>query len=94
MYDEEGNLLYVGAANRPEERWGDHANKPWWQAVARTELHHYPTRKEALEAEARAIKLESPLHNQVVPNADGSVRGAHLREDSPALARRRTKRTP
>lgn len=93
LYDADDALLYVGVANRPAERWGTHANRPWWTRVARTEITQYPTREEALRGEAKAIRAEHPLHNQVVPNPDGSVRGAHLREDSPALATRRNRVT-
>jgi len=88
LYDASDVLLYIGAANRPAERWGSHANKPWWTRVARTEIAWYLTRDEALRVEAAAIHAERPLYNQVMPNRDGSVRGARLREDSPALATR------
>lgn len=85
--------LYVGVTNRPPERWGSHANKPWWSRVVRIEITRDATRDEASRIVAAAIRGEQPLHNQVIPNADGSVRGAHLREDSPALATRRGPRT-
>jgi hypothetical protein len=93
FYDQAGVLLYVGVANRPAERWADHSGKPWWHLVARTELERYPTRAEALRVEAESIRYEHPRYNQLVPNLDGSVRGAHLRADSLALAKRRGPRT-
>lgn len=89
LYDADDRLLYVGLANRPAERWGTHAGQPWWPLVVRKEITRYPTREEALRVEAAAIIGEDPLHNQFIPNPDGSVRGARLRDDSPALAKRR-----
>lgn len=56
LYDADGGLLYIGIAGNPGRRFEQHAgDKPWWGQVARTELAHYPTRAEALDAERAAI---------------------------------------
>jgi predicted GIY-YIG superfamily endonuclease len=89
LYDAAGALLYVGVANRPEERWGTHRNKHWWPLVTRAEIERHPTRDAALRCEAQVIRDETPLHNQVIPNTDGSPHGARLRDDAPCLAIRR-----
>ena len=78
LYDATDVLLYIGVANRPDERWGTHRNKPWWSQVARTEIEWHPNRDAALRCEAVAIREENPLHNQVIPNLDGSTRGSRL----------------
>jgi predicted GIY-YIG superfamily endonuclease len=36
LYDRDRNLLYVGIAYVPAERWAQHAlDKPWWSQVSR-----------------------------------------------------------
>lgn len=88
LYDAAGVLLYVGVAARPESRWKQHAlAKRWWPEVARRDVQWCADRQAALKAEAAAIREEGPLYNTVVPQADGSVRGALLRTDVPEIAR-------
>lgn len=68
LYDADGALLYVGVARSPRERLSDHAyRKPWWPQVARKTIEWHPDRETALEAEARAIHTEHPVHNRQVP---------------------------
>lgn len=63
MFDSDGVLLYVGITSSPK-RLGQHQrNSAWWLAVARVEVEHYPTRADALAAEADAIRTEGPTHN-------------------------------
>ena len=65
LYDECGDLLYVGISVDFGRRMGQHSDaKPWWQYVDRVELTHYDTRAEALSAEARAISVELPAFNK------------------------------
>ncbi len=73
-YDAADRLLYVGItdARRGGQRWHEHeADKPWFHLVARSEVSHpYPTRADALYAEALAIRDENPIHNICRPNPD------------------------
>jgi len=64
FFDIEGQLLYVGVAFNPEERWKDHATfKPWWPLVAEKKVQWFDSRTEALASETQAIRSERPLHN-------------------------------
>lgn len=64
LYDADGDLLYVGVAFEPEKRWKQHRETArWWPHVVRREAVLYPTRREAFDAELRAIKSERPKHN-------------------------------
>lgn len=62
-WDADGNLLYVGITNNPTVRHYQHVSKPWRSSAVRRDIEWYETRGEALAAEARAIRAESPLHN-------------------------------
>lgn len=74
-FDRLDALLYVGITNNLEARFAQHAaDKDWWSAVRRIEVHWYATRREALEAEWMAIKTEGPIHNkQHNPNYRGHL---------------------
>jgi hypothetical protein len=62
-------LLYVGITTDPRDRWYRHSKKkPWWPEVARKAVTWYPTRAEALIAEAEAIRDESPFYNLMTPD--------------------------
>ena len=66
LYDSSGTLLYIGASNHPPTRYGEHSRsrlKPWWPEVARKDETWYDERTDAQEAEAEAVRTESPLHN-------------------------------
>jgi hypothetical protein len=57
-------LLYVGITRRGYHRVHQHAHdKDWWQDVRSATFEHFPTRQDALWAEAEAIRSESPVHN-------------------------------
>ena len=57
-------LLYVGITNRGHRRINEHAKeKAWWRDVRSATFEHFPTREEALWAEAEAIRSEDPAHN-------------------------------
>ena len=74
LYDAEGTLLYIGIAwNLPQRMWGHAAEKPWWPDTARKTMAWYASEMEARTAEAIAIDIEKPLHNQVTPAVGSSV---------------------
>ena len=59
-------LAYVGCSKNPDARHDQHlASSPWFLDVVRTEVTWFPSRKEALAAEAAAIAAEKPLFNKV-----------------------------
>lgn len=41
--------------------------KDWWPAVTRREIEWHVSRRAALDAEAIAIRTESPRHNKMIP---------------------------
>lgn len=64
LFDAEGQLLYVGIAFNPRDRWRGHCStKSWWKQVDRREVEWHGSRSEALTAEAAAIIEERPLYN-------------------------------
>jgi hypothetical protein len=63
-FDAEGTLLYVGISLRPMTRTKEHVTLSGWaEQIANVRIEYFPTRKEAMEAEARAVQDENPLHN-------------------------------
>lgn len=58
-----GDLLYVGVTANFGYRVKDHCRRPWWPQVTRIELVNYELRAEAIAAETKAIRTESPKHN-------------------------------
>lgn len=74
LFDEAGDLLYVGITNDPEVRWSYHARqKEWWPKVHRRAVEWKATRAEAETAEAEAIGRENPRWNAIRPDADGKM---------------------
>ncbi|QKW15450.1 GIY-YIG nuclease family protein [Verrucosispora sp. NA02020] len=67
FFREDGRLLYVGVAFDPEDRWRAHRHKNWWAQVADSRLDLFPSRRLALQEEARAIAEENPIHNHRPP---------------------------
>jgi predicted GIY-YIG superfamily endonuclease len=64
LYNAEDQLLYVGISWSAMSRLAQHKNeKRWWKTVARVDIEHFATRKQALQAESVAIKNEQPVHN-------------------------------
>lgn len=62
--DAHGTLLYVGCSGTFGQRLDNHASsKAWFTQVADISVEHYPSRPEALAAEAKAIRDEAPIHN-------------------------------
>ena len=63
-FDSDGHLLYVGITGDNTKRQSQHRrNAFWFGEIASATFEHLPTRQEALEAEAKAIKNENPKHN-------------------------------
>lgn len=63
-FDAEGTLLYVGISMRPFTRTKEHVTLSGWaDQIANIRIEYFPTRKEAMEAEARAVVDENPVHN-------------------------------
>lgn len=64
LFDDAGELLYVGIGTFPQHRISDHRRlKPWASEIRSTSVEWYDSRDEALAAEAVAIKTERPAHN-------------------------------
>lgn len=65
MYSADRTLLYVGISKHPWKRFKQHhKQKPWINQVRNVSISEpLPTRAAALEAEAKAIKEEHPVHN-------------------------------
>lgn len=65
-YDGNGRLLYVGISLSAINRMSNHKQTSGWsKLVATIKIERYNTRKEALDAEARAIQEENPPYNKV-----------------------------
>lgn len=63
-FNNDGELLYVGISLSAIGRLRQHRDAaPWFDAISRVEIVNYPTREEALRAEAEAIHRENPRHN-------------------------------
>lgn len=63
FYDFAGCLLYVGSSCNRVRPLRLHIDKPWWQSVVTVTLEHFPDGKQALIAEAVAIRGSAPLYN-------------------------------
>lgn len=82
FHDTTGTLLYIGITADPGSRWQSHAReKPWWHEVRGISLETYPDRATVLAAEARAIAIENPRHNQQRPSL--APKGAPQRTHPP-----------
>lgn len=65
-YDADDVLLYVGASVSPIARAEEHAScAAWYRQIARIDLQWFATYAEAIDAERRAIRDESPKHNKM-----------------------------
>lgn len=73
LYDDGGELLYVGVADKIGRRWDQHArSQQWWPDVSRQTVEWHPDRDVALLAEEAAIKAECPKYNVMhTPRARG-----------------------
>lgn len=64
VFDEVGQLLYVGVSSDVFLRFAQHAQRaPWVAYVASVTFEQHPTREAAEAAEAEAIRTEDPVWN-------------------------------
>lgn len=64
FFDRTDVLLYVGITMDLGARLKKHRrDKPWWLDIDHITIEHFSSRAEALAAEAEAIRMEGPLHN-------------------------------
>jgi len=64
-FDAEGNLLYVGISLNAINRLSQHKQASgWFDDIARVDIKTLPSRKEALDAETKAIQTEAPKYNK------------------------------
>jgi hypothetical protein len=67
-FDARGRLLYVGISNSVLLRLKSHkGGSHWYRDIARVQIKHFRTRRQAERAEALAIATENPLHNTLRP---------------------------
>lgn len=63
-FDCDGSLLYVGISYSAYARAVSHRSTSGWaDKIVRIEIEHFPDRKDAEDAEIKAIRIEKPLHN-------------------------------
>lgn len=66
-FDRAGNLLYVGVSITTMVRLNQHrCNSRWFKHIATITVEHFPTRKQAFDAERIAIREEKPLYNRML----------------------------
>lgn len=64
-FDKNGKLLYVGISLSTISRAAQHRmSAVWWGQAVRIEIERFDSRDSAAEAEAEAIKTESPIYNK------------------------------
>jgi predicted GIY-YIG superfamily endonuclease len=82
IFNHDGRLIYIGASYDPEARIKVHRREQSWghEIASHTEVW-YPTRREALAAEHRAIAAENPDYNVVGTPLGRLVSVAHLSSD-------------
>lgn len=70
LFDKDGKLLYVGVALNTIARLTKHKNNAYWfRAIRRVEIEPHNSMREALMAEAIAIRDEEPFYNRSMGNA-------------------------
>lgn len=63
-FNADGELLYAGISVSSLVRLTKHRNtSEWFGEIAVVKIEHFPSRKEALIAEAKAVREEKPKHN-------------------------------
>lgn len=85
LYDDGGQLLYVGITNNTDVRFKWHSQSYWWHRVARKDVEWHPDRGTARRNEARAIKEEGPLLNSM--HAAAGPHDTPLTKARPQLAK-------
>jgi len=70
LYDEEGDLLYVGMSDYPWRRMNQHKRtKDWFGYVRSVEFEWYSPPEFAASRERLAILIEGPMFNKRRPSA-------------------------
>lgn len=93
IYDDSGDLLYVGLTNNPKGRFKQHAkDKPWWPTTGTVKVTWYHRRPEAELREQQAIAEEGPRFNRALPpwligigNEQWSLHALHREAQAAAL---------
>ena len=68
-FDGNGRLLYVGVSLSALTRLAQHATTAkWFGDIRRVDIEWHASRRLALAAESRAIKIEAPVFNAVRPS--------------------------
>lgn len=65
LYNEGGDLLYVGKSINPESRLRQHERRIWWKDVTQIVHQWFDSEADALRAEDAAIRDENPLYNRI-----------------------------
>lgn len=64
-FDADEQLLYVGITDGVDTRFKAHQKSAeWWPLMVRRDIEWFDTRRDAMRAEATAIKTEGPLYNK------------------------------
>lgn len=62
-YDRQGKLLYVGMTCDPSRRLEQYQRARWFSSLRAVSLEKCQSKEDALEREAKAIRLEHPRYN-------------------------------
>lgn len=77
LYDRSGQLLYLGVAFDPKQRWRAHAKEqPWWPLVADRQVTWYPTREEAILNERPLFNVLKHRQRHSTPRGDAKTLAA------------------
>ena len=87
-YDRADRLLYIGATVNLNRRLSQHRRQGsmWLPLAVTIESREYPTKADALKAEAAAIRAESPLFN--IDHNNGLAEAARVFSVKPQTIRR------
>lgn len=65
IFNEEWDLLYVGVSNSVIRRLDEHVwEQPWSEEISMIHVEHFENRREAVDAERRAILADQPKYNR------------------------------
>jgi predicted GIY-YIG superfamily endonuclease len=97
IYNQDGELLYVGITDDLGRRLTEHTNKEWWPEASYFLLHEYQSRREALVHEYVAIHDEWPLfdkqHNEAWEGREKYARNLCYECGEPVIGYRNVQRT-
>lgn len=66
LFNDNGDLLYVGISSNELRRWKEHAKtKSWWREVHTFTIERFPSRSSVEKAEREAIVSEHPRYNVI-----------------------------